>query len=187
MGQIQNEPKNMALRTSAVLLCLCLISMWMISGTLARYINSDVGADRAHTASVVFDVNDESGNRLDLSNELKLNDLLPGKCMEMTFDVVNKKDEKISETAMEYSIAIETTGNLPLTYSLVSVPDGIANRATTKYGLAWSGGLLPASTDTSHKYMLTVEWPPDAVDAKYANEIDSVYLFIDAKQKSPQG
>ncbi len=49
----------------------------------------------------------------------------------------------------------------------------------------WTGGFLPAA-ETAHQYRLTVTWPMENADERYAREIDMVTLTVDAKQHEPE-
>ena len=187
MEQRQNKQKNMAWKTAAVLFCLCLISLWALSGTLAKYVSSDTAGEKARAASVVFHVKDQDGVKsLDLTSELALAGLQPGQKKTLPFSVVNYEGSAISETAMEYTISIETTGNLPLTYSLQADSGGLDSPAASPSEKAtWSGGKLPAAAKETHFHTLTVQWPSDKNSAEYSAEIDSVYLNVEAVQKTP--
>ena len=68
MEQTKKYQKNWMLRAAAVLLCMVLISTWMLSGLMARYASGGSGNDSARTAAFVFHLQDGEETRyIDLS------------------------------------------------------------------------------------------------------------------------
>lgn len=166
----------------------------LVSGvTYARYQTEVTGTGTASVAAVAMN------SEIDLTNQLK--DLVPGGTKTITFAVNNfdgSDSKKVSEVSQEYSITINTTGNLPLQYELSGELSGTGEGAGTVVtkqagggssldsSLVWTGGELPHSTKTAHTYTLTVDWPADKNDSAYADEIDLVTLTVDAKQVKPE-
>lgn len=164
--------------------------------TNARYITTVSGTGTASVAAVALDTTELSGidekKVIDLTNTIK--GLYPGQSQTITFQVKNFKDLVVSEVTQEYSVIVETTGNLPLTYEL-SAGDAknIGTYATTSSTVPesnptvwqWTGGSLPHSQECTHSYTLTVKWNIGKNDAAFSDEIDLVTLTIDAKQARP--
>ncbi len=104
----------------------------------------------------------------------------------LPFTIVNYTEETQSEVVLEYSIYIQTTNNLPLSFSLgaYSDPNYISNiRFTydeTTNCYIGTGGILPL-TPTRHEYQLQIDFSDQS--AKYSTEIDAISLKIIAKQK----
>ena len=125
-----------------------------------------------------------------------MSELTPGKTSLYKFKVTNKKDGKVSQVGQEYSITVETTGNLPLKFVLT--PDGASSGGslakTGSGSLTFTdgksvvkGGFLPHTEETTHSYELTVSWPNDEKNEfVYADEIDLVTVTVDAKQTMPE-
>ena len=117
--------------------------------------------------------------------------MTPGDSRNIDISVSNVKDGRTSEVTQDYSIIINTTGNLPLVYELAQKNStGAGTYVTTSTipksdgnSRAWSGGQMPHSENTVHEYTLTVKWPTNSTDASYADEIDKVTLTVDSKQK----
>ena len=97
----------------------------------------------------------------------------------------------------DYSIIVETTGNLPLDFALTydnSNPDhqGLfvntgENGTLTFNGrmAAVRGGRLPHSVSAIHTYTLAVSWPEDKAGTEYTDEIDLVTLTVSSEQTVP--
>ena len=170
-------------RIIAYLLYLAMACTVLLGATYARYQSTVTGTGTAQTADM------EMNTTLDMSEALR--GLKPGSTKEIEFKVSNKKDTEVSEVAQDYTITIVTTGNLPLTYQLISEGDKGMGRFTEASGgsqgnsQVWTGGFLPAA-ETVHQYRLTVTWAVEDADERYAGEIDMVTLTVDAKQHEPE-
>jgi len=168
------------------LLYLTIACMLVVSVTYARYSSDVHGHATATVAAVALDVT-SAASQLDLTAHLQK--MHPGETRQIEFSVTNQKDGRISQVSQNYSIAVNTTGNLPLTYELAPIsqnPEGTCvqqNAITTDLTITWPGGLLPVSgSSITHTYTLTVSWPSDQTDERYASEIDLVTLIIDSEQ-----
>lgn len=176
-------------RIISYIIYLALACTLVFGITYARYSSKVTGNVTAKTASV------EMNSTIDLSKQLE--EMTPGSSKKIEFKVTNKKEENVSEVGQEYSITIDTTGNLPLTYTIDS---DVAAPASGNYVTAvkeasgetnhkWTGGVLPYSADgVTHKYVLTVKWTEsgDEDNSAYSDEIDQVTLTVDAKQIEPK-
>lgn len=123
--------------------------------------------------------------------DINIDGLEPGGTKEYKFSVTNKKGAAVSEAAQNYSITVETTENLPLQYKIsqdsgdsstggAQIQDGDLTLAGGKVIL--EGGSLPHSDETKHTYILTVHWPSDQNEVKYADEIDMVTITVNSRQ-----
>lgn len=164
--------------------------------TYARFTSQVTGTASARTAAVALD------SSLDLSSQLQ--GLKPGKTIEIAFDVTNfsgkgtGSDKLVSEVAQEYSITINTTGNLPLNYEITcNNGSSSSDAAAADVGSyvappsegdsnIWTGGFLPTGAEATHRYTLKVTWPKEKNDYLYSDEIDLVTLKVDAYQALPQ-
>lgn len=178
-------------RIARYLICLALACVAVLGVTYARYYQEVQGQGSASVATVALGLGSGTG-ALDLTPQLQ--GMYPGDSCTVKFAVKNAQDGAVSEVALEYSIAIETTGNLPLTYTLVAKSGandskGYATTPSESSSLTWTGGELPygpADAGTSHLYELTVAWPDDERDEALADEIDLVTLTVDAQQAAPK-
>lgn len=177
-------------RAVLYLLYLTIACTLVVSATYARYSSDTRGQAAATVAAVALDVT-SSASRLDLTAHLQK--MHPGETRKIEFSVTNQKDGRISQVSQDYSIAVNTTGNLPLTYQLAPLsqnPEGTfvqQNGITADHTITWPGGMLPGSgSGITHTYTLTVSWPSDQTDERYASEIDLVTLIIDSEQTASQ-
>ena len=165
---------------------LCLLGLTAAPATYARF---TARVEGSAVASAAVWASESSEIKIDVS------ELTPGKTSLYKFKVTNKKDGKVSQVGQEYSITVETTGNLPLKFVLT--PDGASSGGslakTGSGSLTFTdgksvveGGFLPHS-ETTHSYELTVSWPNDEKNEfVYADEIDLVTVTVDAKQTMPE-
>ncbi|ATW23435.1 hypothetical protein [Candidatus Formimonas warabiya] len=90
---------------------------------------------------------------------------------------------KISGYTQNYNLELETTGNLPLEYTLaddegkevnLSRPDSFRYIGETQQ--------LSADMPETKEYLLSISWPVEKKDFRYRNEIDYLELKIRAVQ-----
>lgn len=192
------------------LLCLGIACTFVGGVTYARYISEVSGSATAVVAAVAMNVTgngEGSSSELDLTKEL--GGMRPGDNKTLVFAVTNQMGGAVSEVALEYSITIHTTGNLPLIYDIKKStveksdagetelldsgsgdigtyvnPNDRNKNGDTEW--LWSGGSLPyMQGGVTHTYQLTVEWPGSKKEENLADEIDWVTLTVDAKQALP--
>ena len=193
MGEKKMRDKTKR-RTYILYLLLLLLAMAGTGAvTLARYTSQVLGTGQAVVASFVSDssVVSENSVSLPVSSLPKK----PGAHVEIRFLVTNKKDDKISQVAQNYSLTILTAGNLPYEYKLSGTITGASssdmNRLLTaaEYGAAIpvnipsAGGILPPSDSVTHTYTLTISWPENAADPVYADEVEHIELVVDSEQR----
>lgn len=167
-------------RIVSYLFCLSLVCMVVFGVSYARYTTSVSGNASAWTAAVAMD-GKITTTQVDVSG------MQPGDKKEISFQVINFSNDKVSEVAQNYAITVKTAGNLPFTFTLEPVSPGTAD-INSKAG--WAGdmketgdvwkteisGFLPAAEQTTHSYKLYIEWPTKANEPKYADEIN--YHFV---------
>lgn len=151
-----------------------IVAMLVSTVTLSRYMSTVSGTGAVSVASVA----------LDGSIPIDVKNMVPGEGRTVTFSVTNEKDGQISDVAQSYTVTVSTTGNLPLHFTLSAAASPSTGYALTRIGQTdvWTGGALPHTTDTTHTYTLTVTWPANETDPKYAREVDAVTLTVDAQQ-----
>lgn len=170
-------------RVVAYLLYFSLACTLVLGVTYARYSSAITGTGSAHVAAVELELNEP----LDLSEQLQ--GMTPGTERKLSFEISNAKGTSVSQVAQDYSITVNTTGSLPLIFTLAHSDSTTAgtyadtpSNAEGQPVWTWSGGALPHSEEITHTYSLTVTWPAEQADAHYADEIDLVTLTVDAKQ-----
>ncbi len=172
-------------RVAAYLLALAAVCTLVWGVTYARYRTDKKGAAKGTAATMALSVMDGSGE-LNLSDRLA--GMTPGETRTISFSITNTKDGVVSQVAQTYSIVLETTSNLPLTYNLSHTGQAEAGgsfAAGQAGSLTWTGGRLPADA-ASHTYTLTVTWPSEKSGTWYMNEVDAVTLRVDVAQAQPQ-
>lgn len=178
------------------LLYLGLVTSLILVMTLARYASTAGGTGAATVAAMAG-----GGKPI----QMVLDDMVPGgEPRTLQFQVVNYKDGAISQVALDYEILVETTGNLPLRFTLTAAEEtGTVQGGTTvetgavlengdgARAQTLSGGCFPIAeagtgntlTKQAHTYTLTVMWPKDKSEAGYADEIDLVTVSVTARQR----
>jgi len=160
------------------ILIALIVVLFCASFVLARYSDK---ISKTGTLSVAKYSLNETGT-------LDLGMISPGEKLTYNFEVSNKEDEKISEVAQHYNIKITTTNNLPLIYTLTGTnttnTGSLASNLDETTLITSTPGVLPHTKNTTHSYVLTVEWPSDKTESMYLNEVDKVSLNIEAVQKN---
>ena len=165
---------------TAVIICvaaLCLASIEMAS---AKYIFQSHGNDSASVAR--FSPALITENNIDISGIKK-----PGYSTEKTFTVQNFSGDSVSEVTMKYTISLKTTGNLPLTFTLLDAAgnslvwdcNGTNGQQEYKYE---SPTVFSPGTPQSHTYQLKAEWPNTQNDSKFSGMTDAVYVSVKWEQ-----
>lgn len=178
-------------RIMGYMLLLTVASLCVAALSYARYSTKVSGAATAVVAAWGSDYTTDTANIIDVSG------LTPGSSLVYKFRVTNEKDGKVSEVAQSYFVTVETTGNLPLTFTLslenspsagsaVAVTDASRTLSFINNKSVSDGGSLPPAVSVSHNYILTVSWPQDQNGEKYAGEIDQVSLTVNAQQILPK-
>ncbi len=163
------------------LLYLALVTSLILSVTLARYSS---GAEGTGTATVAAMAGDASSTL-----RMSLDGMTPGgEDRTLEFQVVNFTADAVSEVALDYRITVETTGNLPLVFTLAA--DEGENRVaggTILNGVkseTLTGGAFPLrEAGQTHTYTLTAGWPETVNDGGYSREIDLVTVNVEARQR----
>lgn len=168
-------------RIAALLVCLVLITTYLLSGAYSKFYTSASGEDSARVAHFSPSFN---------SNKIIVSDQLPGYSAEIPFTVQNTSDENPSEVAMKYKIVLKTTGNIPLKFTLL---DNSGN--TTFETWDWNGTsgersyeytsdslVFGVGTKETVQYNLKIEWPEAQNNARFSGMTDAVYLAAEFEQ-----
>lgn len=178
MMQQTEKNRSLVLRIAAVLLCLILISLWMLGDMYARYTTDKDGSDGARVS--IFGHNET----ITVPDSL-LQGLVPGDSRTYTLTVDNGKGKEVSEVSQKYSIEVATAGNLPLTYTLTENGTKVgsfsesdaASHTFTDSSMAFS-----AAKAGSHTYTLTVSWPGDQNSIDLSGLPDYIQVNINVEQ-----
>lgn len=163
---------------TAVMICAAVLCFASIEPASAKYISQSHANDRASVAqfspSLIFD-----NNIIDISDIKK-----PGDSADKTFTVQNFSGDSVSEVTMKYKIILKTTGNLPLTFTLldggensVAVWNCYGTNGQREYKYESPTGFSPGVAQT-HDYKLKVEWQSKKNNARFSGMTDAVYLSV---------
>ncbi len=166
------------------LLLAVVATMLATTGTMAKYSSQFSASASAQVAAFA------GGGTLDF--DLDLEDIAPGDTRTVQFTVQNYDGERNCEVALDYEIAIDTMGNLPLTFTLLGKKEtGDSEKGSQLAGpldkeLTASGGKLPVAVGESsrkqHTYELSISWPKEETNEDYSQEIDFVTVTVTTKQ-----
>ena len=162
---------------TAIIICVAVLCLTSVGITSAKYISQSHGNDSASVAR--FSPSLISENNIDISDIKK-----PGDSTEKTFKVQNFSGDSVSEVTMKYTISLKTTGNLPLTFTLLDANgnslkvwdcNGTNGQQEYKYE---SLTVFSPGTPQSHTYQLKAEWSNTQNDSKFSGMTDAVYLSV---------
>lgn len=179
------KEKAKSSRLLRYLLLAVLATSLAASNTLARYVTTVGGTASFQVAAFV------TGGSINF--QLPVTNLVPGGTSSVDFSVANYEDGGNCEVGLDYLVEVETTGNLPLQFTLQSVEQSpganssfVGSLAPSQGGYRAQGGFLPAVSDNgdrrNHQYRLTMSWPAERTEEKYSDEIDMVTITITAEQ-----
>lgn len=168
-------------RIAALLVCLVLITTYLLSGAYSKFYTSASGGDSARVAHFSPSFN---------FNKIIVSDQLPGYSKEIPFKVKNTSGDKASEVAMKYKIVLKTTGNIPLIFTLLDDGerttlqawncDGISGDKTYEY--TSDSLVFGVGTKETVQYKLKIEWPEAQNNARFSGMTDAVYLSAEFEQ-----
>ena len=190
MGRARRRKKaKLMYKKFAFFIILAIVATTLIKSTVARYrssAHSDANVDLA------FYLIEEGA----ISQDLKLLSILPSATpYEYDFSVANNDGTKRTETAIDYTIEIKTTTNLPLNYSVYSVDDPTTNLVAssitttqdddgTYYNhISVTGGDLGFAADEEDIYKIYVEFPTAYNESQYEGIVEYVQITLISSQK----
>ena len=162
---------------TAVIICFAVLCLASIEMASAKYIFQSHGNDSASVAC--FSPSLIAENNIDISDIKK-----PGDSTEKTIKVQNFSGNSVSEVTMKYKIILKTTGNLPLTFTLLDGEetvlgtwdcDGISGKQEYKYE---SPTVFSPGVAQTHDYTIRAQWQSDRNAAQFAGMTDAVYLSV---------
>ncbi len=156
------------------------ISLMFTSNSLAKFTSRYTGNANIGVASFYIDGVYSQEFKANLANLSGQNENY------LRFNIVNFNEDNNSEVALEYRIFIQTTNNIPLSFSLkndggenyIQSEEFFYNESLNRYES--QKGILPVE-NTTHSYILDIKIIED--DKKYSYEIDAIKIIIEAIQK----
>ena len=171
-----------------LLVVLCIAIFFLIKSTRAKYRSSAQSNANVDIAYYVL----EEGS---ISQDLKLESILPSPTpYNYLFSVANNDGTNRTETAIDYTIEIKTTTNLPVTYRLYNQEDltsEISYETETKVDsdgtyfryIYLNGGTFGFTQDEEEVFDLQVEFPMAYNLAQYEGIVEYVQITIKSSQK----
>ena len=166
---------------TAVIICVAVLCLTSVGITSAKYIFQSHGNDSASVAC--FSPSLISENNIDISDIKK-----PGDSTEKTFKVQNFSGDNVSEVTMTYTITLKTTGNLPLTFTLLDANgnslkvwdcNGTNGQREYKYE---SPTVFSPGVAQTHNYKIRAQWQSDRNAARFSGMTDAVYVSVKWEQ-----
>ena len=166
---------------TAVIICVAVLCLTSVGITSAKYISQSHGNDSASVAC--FSPSLIAENNIDISDIKK-----PGDSTEKTFKVQNFSGDSVSEVTMKYKIILKTTGNLPLTFTLLDangnslkVWDCNGTNGQREYKYESLTVFRPGVAGT-HDYTIRAQWQSDRNAARFSGMTDAVYVSVKWEQ-----
>ena len=103
----------------------------------------------------------------------------------------NYSGENPPETAMKCTIVLKTTGNIPLTFTLLdssenqlldSPWDCNGTSGECEYEYTDSSLVFSAGRQETDRYKLNIKWPAELNSAQFSGMTDAVYLSVEFLQ-----
>ncbi len=160
---------NKPMLFAAILLCLCIVSVYFMNGLYARYYTQVSGDDSARVAKFEIGENKEAENSLTESFAIQLT---PGTTnAEKVIQIVSG-----SEVTMSYTITAKSLQHLPLQFSWDD------QQAASETGTLTSS--IPAGDSAPRTHTLKISWPTndDKDNYLYSYELDYIIVTIDYVQ-----
>lgn len=156
-----------------ILALLCIVTaIILISVSISKYTNVISGIDSAQVAVPIINLEE---NTLDIN--INPNDTEK----EYVFKVSNKDENKTSEVAMEYTLEIKNTNNLPVEFELYSCKSGVTD-STNLLDNNKTSQIKLGLNDEEQEYKLKIKWNQENKNYKYAKVIDYVQIVLNSSQ-----
>lgn len=171
--------KKKILKNSKYRLIILAGLLLFTSALLARFTYSKFVSTKTSSvdARVAFFLGD-SGSWQKLNKEI-----LPGDTLTYAIDVSNTKGNKMTETAVQYTLHLETFASLPLTYQLQE-KNASGNWQTIDFSKNQYTAKLVSGAEVAktQEYLLTVTWPEAEKDYSYSSQLKILRLGISTEQ-----
>ena len=150
---------------------ILLFAFTLTTGVLSSFMTGTQASGEARPAKFVFDAALKQSSQTVRFDSANGQIQKPGDQVTFDLEVTNQQEAAISEVTLSYEIALDLNGSMPLRCTLTE--DGQEKMVWTNVeGAAapqtFQGELAPGQGVTNH-YQLTVSWPEDQNDRKFAN------------------
>ena len=163
--------RNMALSAAGILLCLVLVTTFLVSGLLAKFVSGDGSKGAARTAKFAV-----SGSGFSETVNLDVS-MKPGEHEDRSFTVTNN-----SEVSVRYTLTLRnTTKNLPLQ---LKVGGTVQADFDTDAGYVYTS-TMPPNDGSVHSLDISLVWPDtpaENTDVVYSGQLDNIAVTVTAVQ-----
>lgn len=175
----------MNLKLRYVLIYLFIVTLVAVGISFSRFrtIITNTGSENTIPPDIEFStwVMDHKTATVSLEN------MVPGESRNINIWVKNWKVQGgellISDYDQSFKIELETTGNLPLKFTLTERPEGEADLfSAVPFGYISDSCEFIAGEQSTKEFVLTVTWPEDKRDELYKKEIDYIEIRLKAVQ-----
>lgn len=174
---MNKKKSSIKLLRYTLIVCVSLIYLSLISTVFAKYILTTNGSSSAIVACFTPSF---TSTKIDIVGINK-----PGDDDFCNLKVQNYTEDMISDVAVSYKIIINTTGNLPLTFTILdssenvlSVWDCDGQSGNKKYVYESSNIFIP-NVFQFCEYTIKIEWKEERNDAQFSGMTDAVYVSIE--------
>ena len=158
---------NKTLKISLVILLLAMISLSIISGTLASN-------DTARVAKYMLELTNTNNS---------ITEFIPNTTQSISFSVKNYNGQEKNEVKLRYKIILElpVNSNLPINYRLYRVYN-----ANSEEEIILTNGVSSyiemEMVNVIHEYRLDLIWQNGCDEIIYQNLVDNIKISIDSEQ-----
>lgn len=185
MNRSNRRKKRKEYSKKLLLLIVLVLFVLVINKTFSRFSSSGKSVAGVDVAFYILE-------EKTMSENIVLRDIQPGLKEDYTFSIANNDGTIISETAMQYTIAIRTTTNLPLEYKIYKNGEesaGIKENKITKdengvyYRIInFQEERFGIENKEENIYKIEITLPGEYNESKYQNILETIELTVDAKQ-----
>ena len=169
------------------LVIVLLMAIYLIKGVTAKYKTSASSSANVDIAYYIF-------KEQSISQDLKLPSILPSsQAYTFTFSVANHDQNERTQTALEYSMELVTTTNIPFQFTvhkygeqtnLITQTQTVQDSDNTYFKhFTIAGDEFGFSQDEQNVYVLEILFPLSLNSAEYEGIIEYMQLIINSRQK----
>ncbi len=178
---MQNPVEKKTAKWHMYLIYLFLISLIITGISFSRFssVIQNTGPENTAIPAVVFStwiMNQQAST-------VNIEGMKPGDIRTITISVNNQDGSgNASGYSQSYTLELDTTGNLPLQYSLTKAGTPVALTHPASYQYVSAAQEFTANIATTSSFILTMAWPANINSYTYKNEIDYLQLRLRAVQ-----
>lgn len=181
MRKLKDHTQKKAIKWRMYLIYLALISLMVTGISFSRF--STVIHNSGPENIAIPDIEFSTWIMNQQADSLNLEGMKPGASKTITIWVKNQDDEgHVSGYNQSFTLELETTGNLPLQYSLTkdSSPVSLSQPDSNRYVSAAQE--FTANVAATKSYLLAISWPASSKSYTDKDEIDYLQIRLRAVQ-----